>query len=323
MTYTYAGPRAKALQNKLLSENELEMLLSAKSFEEAYKNLHQTFFYNYITKQTPQNLPYILESVVEDAKKTLISIAPKPHLLDVLWLKYDFYNLGAIIKSTMKSIPEEEIEKMCFKSGKYPPQLLVKKYTEGKMIDTNVHLLHAAKEAKNYKEVSDIGRAMNINYFRAVKEIAENNSDQFVKKYISLIIDLFNVRANLRALSYGKENEPPYPIFISGGSFKREATENKEELLKKFSCIGGESACKECTDEYKETGSLRMIEKRCDEHITQFIKESSYNAFSIAPLFSYFQGVKNNVQIVRIILVAKRTGMSEYDLRKILRRLYV
>ncbi len=323
MKYIYAGSRAMTLQNELLGETELDMLLSAKSFSEAYNNLNETFLARYIAKKDPEELPYILENVVLDTKKILSFIAPEPEILDILWLKYDFYNLSALIKGSKKGLSNEEMLELCFKSGKYDPEVLLEKYKENDLKKLNYYLMKAERKAKDHKEVSDIDRVMNISYLESIRYISEKNGNEFAKKYTSLIIDIFNIQANLRALSYGAYNEAPYHVFVSGGNLRKNQMEDEEELLKALFQKGKSDSWKEAADEYRKTGSYALIEKTCDEYLIEFLKRESFKIFSPAPLFLYFQAVKNNVQVVRTILVSKYTGMSEYDLRRILRKLYV
>ena len=118
--YIYAGTRAKALENQLLSENQMELLLSAKSVDEVHTVLQNTFLAPYLISKDKNKKPsatVALEECVREAKSVLNSIAPEPELLFILWLRYDYHNLKAIIKGKKAGLNTEEILQSCFNIG--------------------------------------------------------------------------------------------------------------------------------------------------------------------------------------------------------------
>ncbi|MGM0482299.1 MAG: V-type ATPase subunit [Patescibacteria group bacterium] len=321
--YIYAGSRIKTLHNKLLDQNQTEILLSAKTYGEALGNLQDTFMGSYLAQYSDEKIPRILEIVVTDAKNTLTSMAPEPELLNILWLKYDFYNLSAIIKASKKSMEPEEIESLCFNSGAYSPAKLIEAYNN-KTLNRYDHLFKkSAEDASSVNDISEIDRIMNMAYLKKAKEIAIESKNAFLKEYVKLIIDFFNIQANLRALSYGQKGDAPRPIFVYGGSIPRSATENKDSLLSSLPKIGASKDWEDAIKDYKETGSYSLIEKAFDDKIESYVRETSTaDIFSVASFYAYFQAVKNNVQIIRTVLVGKSSGLPEHELRKTIRNRY-
>lgn len=321
--YIYAGARTKALETNLLSKNQVEVLLSTKNYEECLHNLHETFIGPYLVQNKNVPIPQVLEYIVSDAKELLVSIAPKPKLLNILWLKYDFYNLSAIIKGARKNLPSEELEKLCFNSGVFPPSELIDAYKNKQLHKYDYPEFRIATEmSEKHKEISEIDRLMNVGYFKTIKKISDESDNNFLKTYTSLLIDFFNVQANLRALSYEQAGEGPRPIYVNGGSISKANLENEESLLKSLSKIGSYKLWEEAIAEYKKTKSYSLIETEFDNQIEKLLREESRMEFSIASLYAYFHGIKNNVQIVRTILVAKRSGLPELELRKTIRKIY-
>lgn len=320
--YLYAGARIKALENNLLTENQMEVLLSAKSYDEAIHNLHETFLGLYLAQNRDTPLPYILEMVVSDAKSLLKSIAPKPDLLNILWLKYDFYNLAAIVKGFQKGLEPEKIEALCFKSGIYKPINLIEAYKNKNLQRYNSLFKRSVDKAESVNEVSEVDRIMNMAYFESAKEIAVESEDQFLNDYVKLIIDFFNIQANLRALSHGTPGKSPRPIYVQGGTVPKTRLDDRDSLLRAIGRIGPANLWEDAIREYRETGSYALIETTFDNRIKTFIREKGNETFSIASLYSYFQAIKNNVQIVRTILVGKHSELPEHELRKTVRTRY-
>jgi V/A-type H+-transporting ATPase subunit C len=129
--YIYAGTRAKTLENRLLSENQMELLLSAKSVDEVYKVLQDTFLAPHLVlkeEDKKDKARRALEESIREAKGILSSIAPAPMLLSVLWLRYDYHNLKAIIKGKRVEEKNSDILQNCFNMGVFSPEDLVRAY---------------------------------------------------------------------------------------------------------------------------------------------------------------------------------------------------
>ncbi|MFP4022356.1 MAG: V-type ATPase subunit [Candidatus Paceibacterota bacterium] len=320
--YIYAGSKVKALEKNLLTHNQVDVLLTAKSYEEALQNLHDTFVGPYLVQNKENKIPYILEVIIADTKKLIMSMAPEPELLKILWLKYDFYNLAAIIKGFRMGLSNEDLKDRCFIIGNYPPLEMIESYQNKTLGKMEFVFKKSADEATSVNEISDIDRIMNIAYLKTAKQIANESNNNFINEYVKFLIDFFNIQANLRALSYGQVGESPRPVYVYGGTVPKSATDNKETLLASISKLGSAHLWEEAVKDYKETGSYAMIETAFDNRINSFVKEKSMEIFSIASLFAYFRAVNNNVHIIRTILVGKRSELPEYELRKTIRQRY-
>jgi len=321
--YIYAGTRSTALKRNLLTADQLDVLLGGENFSDSFQSLHETFMAPYVARRESQDLSLALEEAITDTKKLLQKISPEPELLDILWLKYDFHNLMAIIKGTLAGLGDQELRDRCFTTGKFAPGQLIEKYQADKLNHLDPRLHQAAQEAKNYREVSDIALATNTGYLLAAREIASKHRNNFVREYVGLIIDFYNVQANLRAFTYGQIDEAPLPLFIPGGRFTAKDLESVDSILTNLHRIGGRpDFWQEAIDGYRQSRSYFKLEKACDDHLSRFLQQSSRDIFSIAPLFSYFHARKNNVQLIKTILTGKKTNLEEFRIRQILRERY-
>jgi len=318
--YIYASSRAKALEAKLLSETQVELLLSSKEKSETFKVLQDTFLAPYLAEHERSNINTALDASILEAKKTLAEITPEPELLNILWIKYDFYNLKAIVKGKKAGFTDEEIKKYCSHIGKYSTDILLKACEDKKLHFLNRYFESAVEEAGVAKEVFEIDLAMNTNYFKAIKEIAQKFNNKFINEYVSLLVDFFNIESTLRIFSL--QNTAIKDIFVQGGQVTKKEMENKNQILELYKKFGGEKLWTESIKNFKETGDFSMLEKTADDYTVSFLKEKSLGLMSPAPLFAYFSAKKNNAQTIRAIMVAKQAGLPERDLRIILRRLY-
>lgn len=320
--YIYASSRAKALETKLLSETQVELILSSKEKLETFKVLQDTFLAPYLAEHEHSDINTALNESMLEAKKILAGIAPEPELLDILWIKYDFYNLKAIIKGKKAGLENDVIKKKCVYIGKYQPSILLKAYEEKKLHFLNKHFNSAAEKAEKTKEVFEIDTTMNLHYFKAIKEIAQKFNNKFVNEYVSLLIDFFNIEATLRIFSLKNNNINIKGVFVQEGTLQKKDMESKSQILELYKRFGGEKLWAEPIKNFKETGDFSMLEKTADEYTVSFLKDKSMSIMSPAPLFAYFSAKKNNAQTIRAIIVAKQAGLPEHDIRVILRRLY-
>jgi len=90
--YVYSTSRVKTISYKLLSENQLERLIGAKSLDEVFKVLQDTFLESFVTSKVTDISP-VLENCLSQAKVLLSSVAPKPQMINLLWIEFDFFNL--------------------------------------------------------------------------------------------------------------------------------------------------------------------------------------------------------------------------------------
>ncbi|MEX0930345.1 MAG: V-type ATPase subunit [Candidatus Paceibacterota bacterium] len=320
--YIYAGTRAKTLEHELLTDVQREVLLGARSMDEFFAGLQDTFIAPYLVREGTRDLSRALEDAVYDAKHLLDQIAPEPELLNILWIKYDFYNLKAIIKGGLADLSDEEIKGHCFRTSIYDADRLLKAYQSDRLDVVDPRLARGAKEARGYKRIADIDLVLNLHYLTSARDMAREAGNLFVTNYITLLIDLFNLKAALRTKAFSHEQVKD--MFVDGGTFHRRELEGEttDDILNQFQRVGGPGVWSAGIDEYRETGSFSLIEKTSEDYVSSWLKGQSYEIFSPAPLFAYFTAKKNNVQQIRAIHVSKAAGIPEHDIRATLRNLY-
>jgi V/A-type H+-transporting ATPase subunit C len=319
-SYLYAGTRAKTLERKLLSETQLELLTSAKGVEEMHKVLYDTYLAPFLDKKNGDTTTLSIDKSIVDAKKTLQTIAPQQKMLDILWIKYDLHNLKTIIKGKKAGLTDEQILEKCFRVGLYSPEKILKAYTEKHLHHIDPYLKEVADTADAAQYIFEIDLAMNAYYFKIISALSQEVHDPFITKFVILLIDLYNIKATLRADAI--EGIEQKDVYLPGGTLTMQELATKEKVLKVLPRFGGEKRWKQAIEDAEKNHSYSQLEKAADEYVTDFLKQESLLIFTPASLFSYFHAQKNNAQIIGAILTAKKSGMSEKELRTILRRLH-
>jgi len=318
--YIYAGVRSYTMMQNLLSESNLERLLGAKSTTEGFKVLQDTYIAEYLSRHEDKNLARALEESVSRAKDVLDSISPEPEPLRILWAKYDFYNLRTIIKGSRQNLSDEKILLQCFKTGIYPPASVLREFKQEKLGRLNVLLAKAAEEANSVQNSFEIDLVTERHYFEFIKEIMERSKDSFIKDYVTLLIDFFNIKTAIRLETLSSILNKD--VFVSGGRITKSRLQKEEQIFSALKTYGGEAVWSLALEIYRKEKNFALLDKAMEEYALKFLKERSFDLFSIAPLFAYFSAQKNHAQTIRAVMSAKEAGVSEHDIRVILRRLY-
>ncbi len=318
--YIYNSNKIKAMEDSLLSDSQLERMLSAKSVSQAFASLNDTFLSPYISTEEKTHLPSALRMAMIDTKKEIAFIAPEPELLKVMWLRYDFHNLKTIIKGLRVGLPDEEIVNRCYNIGSIDPSELFKIVKDENFNILDISIGDAYFKAKKTSQVYEIDIEMHRGYFSAIKRIATAQNNMFLKRFVVLLIDLFNLKTGLRMLN---NRNIDGGFFIDGGSLHKDDTETRNSIFEALADIcGGVGLWKDAKQEYEKNRSFAVIEKTSDDYLVSFLKNESRDMFSIATQFAFFIARRNNVQVIKTIMTAKETGMNESELRVVLRRLY-
>lgn len=315
--YIYAGTRAKAREYELLSDAQREMLLGSHSVAELTANLENTYLGPYLEDG---NIEQAIEDSITDTKNLIDHIAPEPDVFSVLWFKYDLYNLKAAIKGTLAEQQEREIRSLCYTTGLYTPEAVIRAYADGTLATLDTRLKAAADEAHEHTSMASVDLVLNLHFLTAARDIAREHNDAFMQRYVTLLIDLFNCVSALRlhVNSIDRVVDP----FVEGGTFSARDLEERDDALSRLTQTGGQPRWKEALEDFHSTGSFARIEKVADDYIAEWISTESNEIFSAAPLVSYFTAKKNNAQFIRTVYVAKQTGLAEQDLRKTIRMPY-
>lgn len=319
-SYIYSSSRVKALEKSLLSESDVERLLSSKNTAELFKILKDTYLANFIVGEEVEDIFKALEEGKLEAKTLLEKIAPEPDLLDYFWLRYDMHNLKVAIRAKKSGKNLEEILPSLSKLGKYDAVNLFECIISNNLDRIASDLKNIYDRAsKIFDEQGVVAADLEIDkgYFSLVKSLAERNNHKVLEDIIRLQIDLYNLKTSLRVLALKITNEETW--FVKGGSFSYDVIDTKEKTLAKLSSFGGDKFWKEAISEYVETGHFTLINVKVDDYFLLAIKDMDSNVFSMVTLVSYFLKQQNMSLNIQAIVAGKESGQSEEVIRKQLR----
>jgi V/A-type H+/Na+-transporting ATPase subunit C len=319
--YTYASARIQALASLLLSQSQVELLVGAKDNDELYVVLYDTYLAPYLKRNTEHDILDSLEEHISDTKEMLVSIAPDPKVLDMLWVKYDYHNLKTILKGMRAGLSEEAILRDCYVQSIVNPAVLYSYCTSGTLGKHVPEFAHTFATAQKAKVPEQIGQACDLGYFTHIQSIARESGDEFAETYVRMLIDMYNLKVLARGVLH--EAFRVRHAVVPGGTHTLFENFDEAQLARRYAQYGGIEYWKKVLASVREQKSTSILEKRADDAVTEWVKYAGLAEFCLADIVRYFHAVKNNAQIISTIVKATRAEMPEKMLRGILRSLYV
>ena len=326
--YLSLSARVRAMENDLLTAEQFEQLITAKSDDEARKLL-QSFGYGELEPAHPEAIDADLTALRSETLEDLSASFPDPGYLDVFKIKYDYHNVKALLKAGAMDV---EAGTMLTDLGRVPAETLAGHAKDlSELDDMPGRLGDAAREGFEIlsttrdPQLSDI--AVDRWYFRDLSETAERTGSAFLCGYVRLQIDCSNLRTLVRTLRMGKNADFLRGVLFEGGNIA------PEELLRVSMNGGGglaelyaptllASAAEEGAKAV-EGGPLTEFEKRCDDAVGGYLDAARLIPFGEEPAIAYLAACETEYMNLRIVLMGRAVGVPADVIRSRLRAGYV
>ncbi len=319
--------RVKAMENQLLTREQLEQILEAKSDEEAVKLLEE-HGYPPLSIRDPEALDEALSAVREGVLTDLADGAPDIRYIDIFRSKYDYHNLKAVLKAeAMGADPSA----MMMDMGRVPAEDVREAVRTGNYDALSPILAAAAAEAR---EVLDTTRDPQLSdivldrwYYKDLSALAEDTGSAFLQGYVMAQIDAADLRILVRTLRMGKGPEFLQGVLFEGGSIAPESilavSAGRGAGLMELYAPTRFAAAAEAGAEALKSGALTAFEKLCDDAVSDYLAGAQYVAFGEAPLVAYLAARETEYVDLRILLMGRGAGLPADVIRSRLRASYV
>jgi V/A-type H+-transporting ATPase subunit C len=318
--YAYSVAFVRTLENKMLSKGDIDILINAKSAQDAMRILADKG-YGGGEIAPPSDIELILKNELESAWQNVREACPDGAPIDVLLYKNDFHNLKTILKATHSSVSWENL---MLRPCTVEPQLIADAVMQGRL-DTLPELLRApAAEAYDILTRTGDGQLVEVILDKAVFTAMMNSvkNYDFFKGYIELNCDIVNIKTAIRGakahvdrrlcehalVPYGKTDVKVLADAIVEG------VDAVYEVLTKLGYRRQVEAAQ---------SSLSELEKLCDNMLIDYIKGYKNRAFGFEPILGYLKGKETELQSVRIIISGHINNVPKETITERLREMYV
>lgn len=327
--YAYAVARIRAVEKKLLDKAAIDRIVDAKSTEDAFKAIVAAG-YGASDCDTADPLGYE-RFFKEEMKKThmlLREIAPEPDVFDIFLQRSDYHNIKALLKAEFSDYNDDSA---LMDEGTIPVGRLRSMIRDRDMSGMPQIMRDAAFEAIDVFNRTKDPQAIDIVLDRAcfvhMKELALNSGSSFLVDIVSILIDLTNIKIFLRAKKLKEPRNFLQKSLLVGGIMDKELFfESLEEPMDRFISILSYkpySTLVKGVEDFKNTGSLTMLEKLSDNYVMSYIKKALFTAFGLEPLVGYLLAREIEVKNLRIVMVGKINNIPGDIIRERLRDTYV
>lgn len=323
LDYAQGVVMARVYEKRLLDKGKLEKMIDAKDANEAFKILLDS---EYIKSsdgiENVKDYELLLKHETARVFKLGGEMLQDKRILEILSLKYDYHNLKAIVKGKVSG---RSLDDLFIYSSENNPDKIKTQFENGHFTDTKSEFIKALRDAEAVYEDSNDPQMVDIvidkAYYAHLKEIADSLGIELFSDYVSSSIDFFNISSMLRAVRMGKPQNFLNNILIDGGgiSVNRLISLSREDFDRIANALKSEKvgrALLECIEEYKESGSLGVVDNMKDIFLGRLNSDSRFVSFGPEPIFAYLVAKEKEISMVRLILVGKLNNIPSAKLRE-------
>lgn len=328
--YLHVSAVLRVRETQLLSMDDFNKVLSAKTYEDSIKMLGECGYDIPSDLGQTRDFEKIITGQLKNVYSEIIRLSNgvefNKKLLEIFLIQYDFMNLKSLIKSELLGISPKE---MLFPFGNIPVDVLEEAFRTRNKNVLGKHLYDSMEKAFDaYSKDQDpqmIDLVCDKEYFEYLLSEAKESGFKFLVEYALLKIDITNVISLVRIKNMNKNFDFFKDLVYSPGKIGIDVFENAySDEPGSLSHIVEDTSLNdmaECLD--AKPVSLSELEKKADEIICGYIKELRRVPFGAEVVASYILAKEMELKNTRIVLAGKLAGISSEYIRERMRVYYV
>jgi V/A-type H+-transporting ATPase subunit C len=166
-------------------------------------------------------------------------------------------------------------------------------------------------------------RLLELNTLQCVEDILKSYPSEFLEDYFRCLIDMHNIKSFLRLYFLKEPEEKLKHCLTCAGYIKKEAfielynqdlsvfLNQLEYVHKPDATIVDYSAfLKEAIQKIEKENSFVSLEKAINDFLIKVLKSAKYLSFGPEPLLAYYFAKVNEINLMRMIILAKFNDVS-------------
>jgi V/A-type H+-transporting ATPase subunit C len=319
-SYEYATGSVRAREGKLLREQDIELLCSAKSTEKLLAGLRDKG----LAEPSDTDVDALLSRRMTELWEYISSVAPDMALFDCFVLRGDAHNAKLIVKGILRA---RDWQPLLVSRCSINPDEIKAAVTERKYDRLPEWLSGAVERAC---EAVNAGDAQLADAFidRAVMEqmlaAAKATGCDFLVRYITATVFFCDVKTALRSAKLHKS-----AAFVDSALARcdgvdideliRAVSAGESETVERLSKLGAFDIA-DAMEAYKL--SATAFEKWVDDRLMAEARKCKTASSGPQPLLGYFLAVEGEIKALHIIASGVRTGSDSESIRERVRKVY-
>ncbi len=326
--YLYASGLLRSLENKILDSNDTERMIGAANLTEAFNVFNDTDYANNLLGVEARDFNKALEDDLMQLKNLFFQIIPDENLLKIIFYYYDFHNIKLAFKEKyLEKNLEKHSSSLGFSNYQKIKNVIVNEKKEDLPKEINKAIDCINEQLGKEKPLSHlIDRWTNWQYFKVIYGLAQKINNSFLKKLVSLQIDIANLKSFIRGKRMNREsNYIISEILLKGSIPIKDFTELMEKPLEEglnyFKKYFSKKAAR-LIEDYLEHKNLWRLERDLENLELDFVRQSKFVAYGPEIALGYYYAKKNATRNVRLIMTAKLNNIKSEEIKERRRELF-
>ncbi|MCX8006834.1 MAG: V-type ATPase subunit [Coriobacteriia bacterium] len=335
LRYGYAVGRVRALEVRVLRDATYERLVDAPSFAEQKRILSDTAYGPHLEGvQTADGVERGLEAAMHEVYGLVSDLGLPEPIVRFFRVRHDFANLRARLKAeVLGADAQSDLSSL----GTVPPEVVA-----GPVEALPEHLRRVAQEvlealaelderserdggavAGSLAKLEVVDGIVERAAYAELASLAKASGSEFLREYVSLQVDLANVKRVLRSRRRAEPLAEVEPRLLEGGRISRARLAAAyqlplEELAER---LASERALRGVAVE--ELLALDRLDVAADALAVRMMREGRAVPLGAEPVVAYVLAREAEVRQLRVLLIGKLAGLGAEELRARLRKVYV
>lgn len=316
--YIYAVARIRAKELALLDRQDMEQLLSCRSYEDCLRVLADKGW-----GPAGSDAEALLSGEEEKTWALIRELTDDLAPFSLLLYPTDFNNLKAAIKCV---VGNTEPHRVFLPGGAVEPETILRAVREKDFSLLPAEMAPAAEEVYPLFLETQDGQLCDVILDRfcllAIQKAGKASKEPVLENYAELFCALSDIKIAVRACKTKKSLQ-----FIASALAPCETLD--VDALARAACAGLEelyaylsrTVYEEAAGALKE--SYSVFEKWCDDRVMALVQDQKSEFFTVGPLFAYVVARRSEIASVRVILSGKLNELNDTMIRERVREMYV
>ena len=299
-----ATARVAALSDRLLTKNQVERMVSAENFDEAFRMLYDLSWAQDIDQES--DFEQILENGLYDIKKSIQASELNDNLLKGLFLPFDLQNAKLSLAAFRQGKTYEEIRSDLSSLGFYERAMSFR-ILEGGYGDS--FLQKSLQKAQKEEDIQEAEHQLDVAFFRVQGDALGQDNDEDLQDFFRLQVEKENVKKLVRT-----QEESIALLFPQEKAGEKKMSRIEAEQHLSFSSLKP-FLQKGLVIAQNKTGLTAWEIELEVALIDQFFWKGKISPLSPLQIFLFLSLQLRNAEIIRSILVGKKNGFSQEEIR--------
>ena len=323
----YSNARVRVMENTFLNQEKFNRLVYSESIDEALRVLAES---NYGGGTIAENGDYekILRAEEDKVSAFMAESMPDNCGMESFLLKQDYHNAKALTKA--KYMRLEDADFMLAPQGTVDIGLLKESVTSDSYSRLPELMAKALSEtdvarANGDKSPRTIDVTLDKACYADVLRVAKAGKQKTIIRYWTASIDFVNISTFIRSRREGEELRTFRKAFIEGGeiplsTFESAYEATDEAVAEKFRYTAYGKTVYEAFS--GDDGAMVAFERAQDNYLLDIFKRDRTDIFSISPLAGFYVAKKQEIKVVRMILICIKNRVDTAQIKARLRDYY-